>query len=146
MTVQWRYEEVSGRLAGVMENPRRDLAIAWDGADRSLFLSVNVAPTPNVEGSQARAYVAPVSLLAALVIVPADLHGALVDLTRDGRVEAEALVLGELAGVVNHVPQGWPATAKATEGVRAAERLVEQLERLSLDLAAAAAFRDEVGV
>jgi hypothetical protein len=141
--MEWRYIEESGQLAAEMESPRRQLTIAWDEGDRSLYLSVVAPPPPNVPSANARVYAAPLSLLAALLIVPRELHHHLTNVALDARHEAESAVLAKLGTTVDQLPQSWPAAAKARSALADASDLVQHVERLSLDMAAADAFEDQ---
>lgn len=144
--VEWRLVGETGQIAAQLSDPKRDLTIAWDGGDRNLYLSVIAPAVANVPGSAPRVYAAPLPLLAALLLVPRELHEQLLELVRAGRDEAEGLVMAAAQRVVAKAPEPWPAVGMAAEAVEGLPRLAQQLERLALDLATEPAFTDSVAV
>jgi hypothetical protein len=145
-SVPWRLVPETGQLAARLAEPQRDLTIAWDPADRSLYLSVIAPAAPNVPGSQQRVYAAPVSLLAAMLIVPAELHAQLHEWASEGRAAVEGIVLEAAQTVVERAPQRWPEVAKARPEAATLPGLSEQLERLALDTATVDAFTEAQAV
>jgi hypothetical protein len=141
--VEWELVSATGQLVAKLDKPSRDVTIAWDSGDRSLYLSVIAPPVANVEGSQQRLYTAPLSLLAALLIVPARFHATLAKTVQDARVEAESTAMAHVATAVEKLPRPWPQTVEAREALEFAAEHSQELERLALDLAAARAFVED---
>jgi hypothetical protein len=94
-----------------------------------------------VEGAVERAYVAPLSLLAASLLLPRSEHPRLLELANGALVGLrDSKVIAELETVVSESIKPWPDPAKAHEALRRATAAMPDVERLSLDVAAAGAF------
>lgn len=140
---EWRLTSETGQISAALAQPRRDVTIAFDHGDQSLYLSVIAPPVANVPGSQERLYTAPLSLLAALLMVPAEFHSVLVRQVQQAREVSEGTVHSQMARAVEKVPQAWPDVVHGREAIQQAVRHAEAVERLALDLAAAGAFTDQ---
>lgn len=138
--VAWKLIPETGQLTARMEDPTRDLVIAFDGGDQTLYLSVHVPPPPNVQGVEPRLYTAPLSVLAALTMLPQELHKHVVATVEQARTAMEGVVLGHVQDVVAAAPQPWPTTARALGALDSGRDAMAHLERLSLDAAALRAY------
>lgn len=141
-SIPWRFLEESAQFVATLPDPRRDLTIAWDQGDRQLYLSVIAPPAANVEGAQARVYAAPLSLLAAQLILPVEHHAALAATVAQERAVLGDEVLGGLGKVVEKITEPWPGAAEARAELVPLADLAQTVERLALDAAAADAFRE----
>lgn len=124
---------------------RRELAIGWDQDADTLFLAVTVPPPANVEGAVVRSFTAPIPLLAAMLILPESEHAALQALTALALTEVrDEQVVRWLGEVLEGSIEDWPKPAGARKRLDAAAAVMPRVERLSEDMAAAGAFREEV--
>lgn len=143
--VTWEWSDDADAYVAELGAPRRMLAIRWDPVDRGWFLAVTVPARPESMGqpaTQPRAYVTPMPLLVAMTLLPPEHHGQLRDRVEEAARIAQGDVLAHMQTVVANVVEDWPATVRAREGVRDAGPHMEDVERLSLDLAAAGAWED----
>jgi hypothetical protein len=137
----WRWIPESEQLA--LDTPDRQLTIRWDDADRGWFLSVIKPPRPATMGqpaTEAEVYVAPLPLLPALVLVPPELHEHLTGRVKRELDVARGQVLGLLGEATGNLPEAWPSTSSAMHKLDAAAVVAREVERLSLDWAAAGAL------
>lgn len=138
----WTFYEESGAFGAELTDPRRDLTIAWDAGDRSLYLSVRAPQVANVQGSQERLFTAPLSLLAALLLLPAAHHERVIGMVTEAHGQATSGVMAGMQRASGTIYARWPECVKAGEGLTFAQGEAEHAERLALDLAAAGAFAD----
>lgn len=141
--IPWQWIAESEQLAADLVDPPRQLTIRWDEADRGWFLSVVVVARPATMGRSAtepRVYVAPLPLLAAMTMVPRELHDHLIGRVGSEADAMQARVFAELAVAAEQLPQSWPGPGKAKLSLNTAEAHAGELERLSLDLAGAGAW------
>lgn len=144
MTATWRWIPESEQLA--LDTPTRQLTIRWDDADAGWFLSVIKPPRPATMGQPARdaeVYIAPLPLLAALVLVaPPSLHKHLTDRVRRELNVSRGAVYGHMGEAARQLPTAWPGSVHAREALEFASEHATVVERLSLDWAAAGALED----
>jgi hypothetical protein len=140
--VEWTYEPTTQRWgACVVGPPDRHLTIAWDGGDHALYLSVRVEATANVEGSSESVYSAPLSLLAATLLLPREEHGQLLEIVSAALVELRDMgIVANVQQVLANSIEPWPKPAVAGQRMQAAAETMPHVERLALDVAAAGAW------
>jgi hypothetical protein len=144
--VPWQWDEQSATFSAEVGVPRRSLTIRWDEGDQGWFLAVIDAGRPPTMGQGPvgqRVFVTPMPLLVAMTLLPAELHEHLVikvkqaqDASRDGHV------LAHVQTAVAGLPLPWPESVKAREALESAAAAMVDVERLSLDAAAAEAWSD----
>ncbi len=135
--VPWKRDSVTGSWSAELEG--RTLGVSWDAGDLSFYLSV-IAPV--AAGSAPATFVAPLSLLAASLLLPASEHPALVARVEQAAIQTrDAKLLSALQVVVAESIELWPHPATAMRAMRDASDAMPIVERLSLDLAAAGAWR-----
>jgi hypothetical protein len=139
----WRWVEEAEQIVGVCVSPPRQITIRWDEGDHGWYLSVIEEGRPQTMGQarrEPRVFVAPLPLLAALTLVPQELHPHLVDRLDAERHAAQAPVIAGLQEAVAELPLPWPAPARARRALELAVSAVVDAERVALDTAAAGAW------